>query len=165
MRHTFAALVCLRLVGLLLTLSSISFLLIVADSERLSSFTINLFKYQELVKSITIISIFVGIFFLFYSSSKIPERSLKLKLLKGTMKMHPALIKETLETWFKENQLFGLKLLSVNVNQDNKIGLELKTSNLEQALISLEDVEYKLKEYMLQTMGIDDPIQVQLYEL
>ena len=53
----------------------------------------------------------------------------------------------------------------MNINHDNKIGLELKTSNLENALLSLEDIESKLKDYMKSSMGIDDPIDVQLYEI
>lgn len=165
MKHPWMALVYLRLIGLILTISSIAFLLIMADRERLAAFTINLFAYQDVIKSVTIMTIFVGIFFLFYSSSKIPERSLKLKLLKGSMKMHPDLIKETLDNWLKENHFHGLKLLSVSVNADNKIGLELKTVHLEQALNSLEDIEYKLKEYISQNMGINDPIDVHLLEI
>lgn len=165
MKQFFMPLIYLRCLGFIVTLSSLAFLLMIADKERLSLLTIKLFLHQEAIKSCTIVTIFVGIFFLFYSSSKIPERTLKLKLLKGTIKMHPDLIKSILEHWLKENQLHGLKLLSVSVSQDNKIGLELKTPNLAIALSSLEDIEAKLKEYMFNNMGIKDPIEVQLYEL
>lgn len=165
MKYPFMAFVYLRLWGLILAGGSLAFLLILADSERLSIFTINLFTHQDVIKSMAIACIFIGIFFLFYSSSKVPQRTLQLKLLKGSMKMHPDLIKQSLENWFKENKLHGLKLLSVNINHDNKIGLELKTSNLENALLSLEDIESKLKDYMKSSMGIDDPIDVQLYEI
>lgn len=165
MKHTFMPLVFLRFFGFVLTLSSLAFLLIVADSERLSLLTIKLFTHQEAIKSVTIVAIFIGVFFLFYSSSKIPERTLKLKLLKGSMKMHPDLIKSILDNWFKDNHLHGLKLLSVSVTQNNKIGLEVKTSNLALALNSLEEIEAKLKDYMLKNMGINDLIEVQLYEL
>lgn len=165
MKNPLMAYVLLRLCGLAITIGSIAFLMVLADAQRLSYLTIALFTHLDMVKSITIISIFTGIFFLFYSSPKAPDRTLNVKLFKGSMKMHPDLIKQTLENWFKENQLHGLKLLSVNVNPDNKIDLELKTSNLEEALVSLEDVESKLKDYMRQNMGIHDPIDVQLYEV
>lgn len=165
MNKQFMAFVWLRLFGLLITLSSLIIVMILADSQKLSYFSLFLFERQEFIKSVATLGIFIGVFFLFYTSSKVPDRHLNIKLFQGSMKMHPELIRQTLENWFKEQKIHDIKLLSVTINHENKIGLELKASNLESALVSLEDIESRLKEFMTHSLGINDPVDVQLFEI
>jgi hypothetical protein len=165
MKSSFIALIWLRLWGLFLSFASLACVLIVAEPQKLSYFSYLLFTHQEIIKTCAILGIFVGVFFLFYSSSKIPERYLKIKLCQGPIKMHPEMIKKSLQKWLVDEKLSDFKLLNVTILSEKRIGLELKTSNLMTAMYSLEDIEFKLKEFMAGTLGIDTPVDVQLFEL
>ena len=81
------------------------------------------------------------------------------------MKLPPDMIKKSIDLWFAEQKVQGIKLVSVNLGEKSKISLELKTSNLQEALYSIEDIEAKLKDFMGSNLGIHTPIDLQLFEL
>lgn len=165
MKSSFVAFFLLRILGAAITLLCVSSVYILAEPQRLSYFSLLLFKNQETLKTLAICGIFLGVFCLFYSSSKTPEKFLKVKLLSGPIKMHPDMLKQTLEIWLQEEKLNNLKLTNVTVAKNNTIGLEMTTSDMESALYSLEGVELKLKNFMTTTFGIETTVDVQLYEI
>ena len=82
------------------------------------------------------------------------------------MKMPPEMIKETLEQWLVHQNFKDVKLMNVVVSPNNKIELEMKTSDLNQALCALEDIEMKLKNFMATQLGMDGSmVDVQLFEV
>lgn len=165
MKQQLFAYVWLRIWGTILTLLCVGAVFILAEPQRLSELSLLLFQHQESIKNIAIMGIFLGVYFIFYSSGKTHKNYLRLKLFKGSMKMHPDLIKQTLEKWLNDQNLKDVKLMQVKIIDESKIGLELKTSNLHKALYSLEDMEFKLKEFMQSTLGIDSTLDVQLFEI
>ena len=164
MKQQLIAFTWLKIWGLILLSLSVGIVLILAEPQRLSYFSLLLFEHQEALKTGAILAIFIGAFFLFYASSKVSERYLKVILCKGSMKVHPDLIKESLEKWFVDQNIQNFKLISVTIVGDNQVGLELITPNLDLALYSLEDVEFRLKAFMGSTFAIHTPIEVQLFE-
>ena len=155
----------LRIGGFFLCIISMAAVLILAEPQRLSYFSYLLFKNQELLKTCSIVGIFLGVFFLFYTSSKVSHHYLKIKLFTGSMKLPPDMIKKSIDLWFAEQKVQGIKLVSVNLGEKSKISLELKTSNLQEALYSIEDIEAKHKDFMGSNLGIHTPIDLQLFEL
>lgn len=165
MKGSFFAYIWLKILGCAIALASVGVVLILAEPQRLSYFSLLLFKHQEMIKNVAIFGIFLGVYFLFYTTAKIPERYLKIKLLQGPIKMHPEMIKKTLEQWFIDQKINDVKLMNVVIIGGSRIGLELKTSNLQTAVYSLEDVESRLKEFMTVSLGINTPLDVQLFEI
>jgi len=165
MKSSFIAFALLRLWGVVITALAISAVYILAEPQRLSYFSFVLFQNQETIKTVAIFSIFLGVFFIFYSSSKTPEKYVNLKLFKGPVKLHPDLIRQSLEKWFTDQKIQDVKLVNITVDRESKIGLELRTSNIQSALFSIEDIEAKLQEFMTSSLGVNQPISVQLFEL
>lgn len=165
MRRNVMAFLWLRLGAIVFSAASLGFLLLLADDERLSYFTYFLFKHQETLKSLSILGVFVGVFFLFYTGSKIPSRYVKLVLFKGSMKLHPDLIKQQLDQWLSDQKIHHIKLISVSLEPNQKIGLEIKTDDLNQGLLGIEEVEIKLKSFMSDQLGIKSTVDVHLFEV
>ncbi len=165
MKEQTKAFILVKCAGLLMLVLSIVGILVFTEQRRLAELSLMLFNHQELFKNLSILLLFAGVFFLFYSSSKIPEHFLKLKLFKGEMKTHPEMIKKTLEQWFLEENLAHLKLMAVHVSHPDQIGIEIKTHNLDKALISLTDLEFRLQIFLEKTFGLKGALEVQLFEL
>lgn len=166
MKKLYLSYVLLRLWGFVIVGLSTAFILLLADHESLSYFSYKLFQNQDKLKTLAILGIFLGLYFMFFSSSKIPDKYLSIKLFKGSMKMHPDMIKESLEKWLNHQNFKDVKLMNVVISPNNKIGLEMKTSDLNQALCALEDIEIKLKDFMATQLGVDGPeVDVQLFEV
>lgn len=165
MKQSFFALAWLKIWGFILLAVSVGAIFILADAQSLSYFSLLLFKHQEGIKTLAIGALFLAVFFIFYPSSKLPDHILHLKLGKGSMKMEPHMLKQALQIWLKEQKINDFVLLSVTIAPENQIGLELKTSNLSQALYSLEDVEMRLQAFMGNTFGIKTPLNVELIEV
>jgi hypothetical protein len=160
----FLAIMWLKVMGIVITTLSLALVLIFAEPQRLAYLSWILFKHQDSIKTAAILGIFIGTFFLFYTSSKLPGRLLKLKLFKGPMKMHSDVISQTLQTWFDQQKRLDLSLIKITILADNRIALEVKTSNLATALEGFEEIEAKLKLFMEQYLGIHNPVELELFE-
>lgn len=165
MKEQIKAFILVKFAGCLILFLSILSIWIFSEPRRLSYLSLRLFEHQEMIKNISITLLFVGVFFLFYSSSKVPDKTLKLKLGKGEVRMHLEIIKESVERWMHEEKLSDVKLMAVYIRKPDQIALELKTHNLDQALVSLETVEEKLQGFLKKSFGLKGSLEVQLFEV
>jgi len=165
MKELSKAIFLLRLTGILTSAFGVLLIAVLSHDEHLSYFSYLLFENQEMIKTGAIFLIFIGVFYLFFCSQKAPSAFLKIKLFKGPMKAHPEILKDSLEKFLRVEKMSELKIHAVSVKKGNHVQLELSTSNLQQALHNLEDIEAKLKVFMESQLGIKGPLEVQLYEI
>lgn len=165
MKQLSKAIFLLRLTGFAILALGVFFIVVLSQEERLSYFSYLLFKYQEGIKTSAISLIFLGVFYLFFTSKNAPKSYLSVQLFKGSMKTHPDILKELVETFFIQEALKDMKIHAVFIKKGKPITFEMRTSNLKVALYNLEEIESKLQVFMEKKLGIKEPIEVQLFEL
>lgn len=165
MKQLSKAIFLLRLTGISILALGVLLIAILSQEERLSYFSYLVFQHQETIKTFAIGSIFLGVFYLFFSSKNGPKSYLSVHLFKGTMKAHPDILKELVETFFLQEEVKDMKIHAVFVKKGQPITFEMKTANLKLALYNLEDIESKLQVFMETKLGIKEPVEVQLFEL